>query len=52
MALFPFCNKSPQQESQEVWEGVELAIEADILISEFDTIFNIRIFIFFQQIIQ
>ena len=39
--------KPPQQESQEVWEGIELAIEADILISQLNSVFYICIFIFF-----
>ena len=45
-------HKSLQQESQEVWEGIELTVETDILISQLDAVFYIRKFIFFQQIIQ
>ena len=47
-----FRHKPFQQESQEVWEDIELTIETDILISQFDAVFYIWIFIFFQQIIQ
>ena len=44
--------KPLQQESQKVWEGIKFTIESNILISQLDTIFYIRILIFFQQIIQ
>lgn len=37
--------KPPQQESQEVREGIELAVESDILISQLDTVFYVRIFV-------
>ena len=42
------CHKALQQESQEIGEGIELTIEAYILISQLDAVFHIRIFTFFQ----
>ena len=48
--LFPLRHKYLQQESHEVWEGVEFAIESDILISQFDTVFNVWIFSSFSSL--
>ncbi len=41
----PLRHKSLQQESRKVWEGIELAIESDILIPKLDTVFYVRIFV-------
>lgn len=47
--LYVILDKSLQQESQKVREGVELAIKTYILISQFYTILYIRIFIIIKQ---
>ena len=48
---YPFCNKSFQEECQEVWECIELAVESDILVPQLDAVFYIWILVFFQQIV-
>ena len=50
--LVPVSQESPQQESQEVWKSIELAIESDVLITQLDTVFYVRKSLFFQQIVQ
>ena len=37
-------HKSFEQEGEEVGEGVKLAIETDVLIAEFDAVFDVGIF--------
>lgn len=50
--ILPPPNKPLHQESQEIREGIELAIEADVLIPQLDSIFHIRILVRFQQVVQ
>ncbi len=50
--LSPFCNEPFEQECQKVGEGVEFAIEADVFVSQLDTVFHIGIFIITQQFVQ
>ena len=45
--LFPFCYESTQQERQEIGKSIEFAIKSDVLVSQFDTIFHVRIFVVF-----
>ena len=40
-----------QQEGEEVGESVELTIETYVLVSQFDTEFDVGILLFFQQIV-
>ena len=40
---FPLPQKLPQQEGEEIREGVELAIEANVAVAQLDTVANIRI---------
>ena len=40
---FPLPQKLPQQEGEEIREGVELAVEANVAVAQLDTVANIRI---------
>ena len=48
----PVCDKSFKKKCKEVWEGIEFSVESDVLVTQFYSIFYIRVFIFFKQVIQ
>lgn len=52
MLFVSLCNEPLEEEGKEVWEGVELAVEADVLIAELDSIFDVWILVFLQQVVQ
>ena len=50
--LFYLFEETFQQESQEIREGIELAVPTDVLVSQLNSIFHIRIGIPFNKIIE
>ena len=44
--LFSLCNEPLEEESKEVWEGVELAVKADVLVAELDSILDVWVLVF------
>ena len=50
--LLSFSNEPLEEEGEEVWECVELAVEADILVAELYSILDVWVFVFFQKVVQ
>ena len=48
----PLRHKPFEQEGKEVGEGIEFAIEANVLVSQLDAVVDVGVFFFFQQVVQ